>query len=60
MVNNQDPKEYRRSSVQEVQNFVDFGVSCVDICKALEQGIGEQELNDLSKSVRDAINLLTT
>ena len=42
------------------QNYVDLGLSCADACRALERGMGEKELKDLSESVRDAINLLTT
>ena len=42
------------------QDYVDLGLSCADICKALERGMGDKKLNDLSKSVCDAINQLTT
>ena len=42
------------------QDFVDRGLSCADICKALKRGMGETKLEDLSKSVREAINQLTT
>ena len=42
------------------QDYVDLGLSCADICKALKRGMGEKKLDDLSKSVCDAINQLTT
>ena len=42
------------------QDYVDLGLSCADICKALKRGMGEKKLEDLSKSVRDAISELTT
>ena len=42
------------------QDYVDLGLACADICKALERGMGEKKLDDLSKSVCDAINQLTT
>ena len=42
------------------QDYVDLGLSCADICKALKRGIDGKELNELSKSVCDAINQLTT
>ena len=42
------------------QDYVDLGLSCADICRALERGMGEKKLNDLSGSVCDAINQLTT
>jgi len=40
-------------------DYVDLGLFCADICKALEQGMGGKSLDDLSRSVRDAINKLT-
>ena len=42
------------------QKHVSPGLLRADVCRALEQGMGEKELNDLSKWVRDAINLLTS
>ena len=41
------------------QDYVDLVLSCADICKALERGMGRKKLDDLNKSVRDAINQLT-
>ena len=42
------------------QDYVELGMSCADICKALDRGMGEKKLEDLSKSVCDAIDQLTT
>ena len=42
------------------QDYVDLGLSCADICKALERGMDGKALNELSQSVCDAINQLTT
>ena len=42
------------------QDYIELGLSCADICRALERGMGEKGLNDLNKSVCDAINQLTT
>ena len=42
------------------QDYVDLGFSCADICTALERGMGGKKLNDVSRSVCDAINQLTT
>ena len=42
------------------QDYVDLGLSCADICKALKRGMDGRSLDDLSKSVRDSINQLTT
>ena len=42
------------------QDYVDLGLSCANICRALERGMNGKKLDDLSKSVCDAINQLTT
>ena len=42
------------------QAYVELGLFCAEICKALKRGIGEKKLDDLSESVRGAINKLTT
>ena len=42
------------------QDYVGLGLSCANICKALEHGMGEKTLGDLSQSVRDVISQLTT
>ena len=49
-----------QDTVVNEQDYVDIGLSCADICKALERGMGGKKLDDISKSVRDAINQLTT
>ena len=41
-------------------DFVELGLSCADICRALERGLGGKKMDDLSESVRDAMNQLTT
>ena len=40
------------------QDYVELGLYCADICKALERGMGEKKLDELSRSVCDAINQL--
>ena len=40
------------------QDYVDLGLSCANICKALERGMDGRELNELSKSMREAITEL--
>jgi len=40
------------------QDYVDLGLSCADICRALDRGVNGKKLDDLSKSVCDAINQL--
>ena len=41
-------------------DYVELGLFCADICKALDRGMNGKKLGDLSQSVCDAINQLTT
>jgi len=41
-------------------DYVELGLSCADICRALNRGMNGKKLGDLSESVRDSINQLTT
>ena len=41
------------------QDYVDLGLNCADICRALDRGMNGKELDDLSPSVREAIKQLT-
>ena len=40
------------------QDYIDLGLSCVDIYKALKRGMDGKELEELNKSVREAIDEL--
>ena len=40
-------------------DHLELGLSCADICRALERGMDGKKLKDLRKSVCDAINQLT-
>ena len=40
-------------------DYVDLGLACADVCKALERGLDGKELDDLSPPVREAIEQLT-
>ena len=40
--------------------YVELGLSCADICRALDRGMNGKKLEDLSQSVCEAINQLTT
>ena len=42
------------------RDYIDLGLSCIDVCKALELAMYGKTLNDLNKSARDAINQLIT
>ena len=42
------------------QEFIDIGLYCADICKALDQGVDGRRPEDLSQPMREAINQLMT
>ena len=42
------------------EEYVEIGLSCADICRALDRGMGGKRLGDLNQSVCEAINQLTT
>ena len=42
------------------QDYVELGLSCADICRALDRGMNGKRLDDLNESVCDAINQLRT
>jgi len=41
-------------------DYVELGLHCADICRALERGANGKRLEEFSQSVCDAINQLTT
>ena len=42
------------------EDYVDLGLACNTVCAALDRGLKGKELSELSGSVVDAINQLTT
>jgi len=42
------------------REYVELGLGCADICRALDRGMRGKTLDDLSQSVCEAINQLTT
>ena len=42
------------------EDYVELGLNCAEICRALDRGTNRKGLDELSKSVCDAINQLTT
>ena len=41
------------------RDCVEFGLSCADVCKALDRGLKGRRLDELSPSVLEAIQHLT-
>ena len=42
------------------KDYIDLGLCCADICKALDRGLSGRQLDELSRSVLGAIEQLTT
>ena len=42
------------------RDYVELGVSCGDVCQALDRGLDGRRLDDLNLSVLGAIGKLTT
>jgi hypothetical protein len=40
-------------------DYVDLGLACADVCRALDRGMNGKKLDALGQSVREAINQLT-
>ncbi|KAF9781519.1 hypothetical protein BJ322DRAFT_1111447 [Thelephora terrestris] len=49
-----------RDSLANQEDFVDLGRACADVCKILDRGLKGRRLGDLSPSVLEAIEELTT
>jgi len=41
-------------------DYVELGLACADVCTALDRGLNGKRLNDLDRSVCEAIGQLTT
>ena len=42
------------------EDYVELGLTCVDVCTALDRRLNGKRLNDLDNSVREAIEQLAT
>jgi len=40
-------------------DYVDLGLTCANVCTALDRGLGGKRLNELNNSVCEAIKQLT-
>ena len=48
-----------QDSMINKRDYVELGLSCANICGALDRGMSGRKLNELNQSVGDAINQLT-
>jgi len=51
---------HNQDSMANEADYIELGLSCADICRALERGMNGKKLSNLSKSVCEAVNQLTT
>jgi len=49
-----------QESITNTVDYVELGLFCADVCKALDRGMDGKKMDDLSQSVCDAISQLTT
>ena len=49
-----------QDSTANKEDLLDLGRSCVDVCKALERGLEGRQQDELSPSMLNAIEQLTT
>ena len=48
-----------QDSMANESDYVELGLACAEVCKALDRGMNGKKLGDLSRSVRKAIEQLT-
>ena len=41
-------------------DYVELGLACAEVCRALDRGLDGKRLNEIKNSVCEAINQLTT
>ena len=49
-----------QDSMANRTDYVDLGLACAEVCKALDRGMNGRRMDDLSQSVFEAIEQLTT
>ena len=53
------PTHIFQDFIANEEEYVELGLHCADICKAIDRGMNGKRLDDLSQSVCEAINQLT-
>ena len=49
-----------QDSMANKTDYVELGLACANVCRALDRGMGGKKLDETSDSVSEAINQLTT
>ena len=48
-----------QDSMANKTDYIELGLACADVCRALQRGMNGRRPDDLSDSVREAITQLT-
>jgi len=51
---------FNQDSMANKSDYVELGLACADVCRALDRGIDGRRLNEFNRSVGEAIEQLTT
>ena len=51
---------YGQDSMLNKSDYVELGLACADVCKALERGMNGRRVDELSQSVHEATEQLAT
>ena len=49
-----------QNTMDNKDDYVDLGLSCADVCEALDRGLNGKRSDKLNKTVQKAIEKLTT
>ena len=49
-----------QDSMANEEDYIDLGLHCANICRALDRGLGGKRLDDVNLPVCEAINQLAT
>ena len=49
---------YGQDSMANKLDYVELSLACADVCRALDRGMNEGQINELSQSVYEAIEQL--
>ena len=51
---------YNQDSMVNKTDYVELGLACADVCRALDRGMSGRRVEELTQSVSEAIGQLTT
>jgi len=51
---------HNQDSMVNKTDYVELGLACADVCRALDRGMNGRRLDQLSQSVLEAMGQLTT